>query len=218
MTEIIFNSKPLSDAIKELPRTNSDAVLWGSILVDYLADPNPSVRFHIATSLRDIHPQSENVQMSLIEHLGDDDRNVRIACAQAIASVHPLLPPAQQALTSRLADEQEFEPQFWLAWALLHVEPRDVRAIHVLAKALAARNPAIRVAAAEALSELGARAAPALAALLEAVYDKNSRVREFSTLAISRIQAPQLIQQTTGHSSVELVRRPYQSRHDSGGD
>jgi HEAT repeat protein len=154
-----------------------------------LQDEEAEVRRAAAWSLVRIGRQAAPATPALAKALRDDDPEVRQRVAVALGYIGPLARTAVPALLDVLANDKAWEPRRNAATALGRIgETGEV--VPSLITALPDPDTNVRMAAAEALGLLGAKAAEAVPALLRMITDmSNGRegVRQQAAFALGKI-------------------------------
>ena len=147
-------------------------------LIAALKDENEHVRDSAADVLGDIGPEAKAAVPALIEALKDKVEGDRWSAAAALGRIGPEAVPA---LIAALKDENEHVRDS-AADVLGDIGPEAKAAVPALIEAI--KDDDIRWSAENALGEIGPEAVPAL---VEALKDKDSGVRERATMALGKI-------------------------------
>ena len=201
-------------AADELARLDDDAVPATSALIGALSDDDEHVRWHAARALGAIGaPAAESVP-ALSEALSDEKPMVRAHAARALGEIGDSAGSTFETLVKMLVDPEPVVRRAAMS-AARELSPGPEAAVTAFAKLLADSDPAIVVVALEAiieqgdkavpmlnealknketeywacvgLTELGAKAAPAVPNLIEIVSHEEEEVRLQAMLALAEI-------------------------------
>lgn len=158
-----------------------------------LKDPDPDVRFYVATSLAvAAYGDEANAEAlgqalpSLIEALNDEDARVREIVVGAIGLVKPQPPAAATQPLLELLDDQEPRVRETAVWSLGRISPVPPEVASAILKVLKEDESSdVRGEAATILGELGDPAV--VPALIEALRDSDRYVRQEAVRALREI-------------------------------
>jgi HEAT repeat protein len=174
-----------------LGRMGSDASKAVPALTEGLGDENPDVRREICFALGAIGPDAASATPALAVLLEDENERVSHAAAYALGRIGPDAKAAIPALKQQLDDENMFDRGV-SAWALAFIDPDDAALAKtttpILTKGLENDQAMIRRACANALGNLGPKAASAVDALKAAEKDPDQSVSEAAAAAIKKIK------------------------------
>ena len=156
-----------------------------------LKDKSPAVKVESLVALAEIGSASQPAVADIDSLLTDADPGIRpIACyalGRIGAPAKSSVPKLQKMLSSRIPHERTIA-----AWSLvqIHPEPETVKvAIPLLADAIhGARNPNVRIQAAEALGKVGSGSSVAKDALQTAANDADPAVKKAATEALAKLK------------------------------
>lgn len=121
------------------------------------SDAKPEVRREAALALGEIGPASAPAAEVLAKSLGDKDQAVCCAAAYALGSIGPGAKSAETAL-DKCSLSKNLLLNALAAWALAKIEPEDAdakkKAVSLLSKGLAGKNPHLRRAALRGMLDL----------------------------------------------------------------
>lgn len=150
------------------------------LLVALLGDNDPEMRLFAIDLLGEFGPDVRTLP-ALIAALEDDDPLVRIWAVEQVVKFGAKAKAAIPFLEKRLLPDQSMPPhrQEWFrvtaADAIVRIDPSRTDVLQVLFDALESRNPLCQSVAAEALGDLGSRAAVALPMLRRLHRDEPDR-------------------------------------------
>lgn len=162
-------------------------------LLEVFQNPMASIalRRETAHTLGAIGPAAATAVPALAAALEDHDTRLRHNAGIALGRIGKPAASAAPALEKALALPDDEYMTLVSAWALLKVQPDDVklraRTIPLIAKALGDSEPTVRRGAAEALGALGAEAKVAVPNLQKLLQDPDPSVREAATAALAKI-------------------------------
>ena len=134
------------------------------LLVEALADDDVDMRLLAIDLLDELEPDERSLP-ALIGALGDDEPLVRIWAASRVVRFGPRAKAAISALEKWLTPDESMPPhrQEWFrltaADALVRIDPSRLDILPLLIAALDSHNPLCQLVAAEALGDIGGRAA-----------------------------------------------------------
>ena len=147
--------------------------------------PDDSERFAAVSALTSLGPQSDGVSEALIGALADESALVRTGASRALGGFGARVAPA---LLEALANDPREGIRAGVAPILGNYVGDDDAVTPALAEALGNdQDPGVRTAAARGLSVAGVEAAGAVPALIDALRDEATDVRQWSALALGRI-------------------------------
>jgi HEAT repeat protein len=178
------------------------------ILGRLLTDPTPEVRGYAAQLAGAIGPRAA-VTIPKLRRLLEDDANesvaitpdfsslraVRSDAARALGEIGPASKSAVGRLTEMMTSDPDHEVRASAALAVFRIENGSPAALNALIAGLKddGDTPSDPEAAADALAELGPKAAPAMEALVELLPYHNEFVRSASVAAIAAIGGPEAV-------------------------
>jgi HEAT repeat protein len=166
----------------------------GPFVVEGIRHPNGEVRLAASNLLLQLDVPSVKPAMGLlIEGLRDPSYFVSARCARIFFALGPDAKQAAPALLELLKnpDKDFWEPRSYAAVALAKMGTKEKQMIPALIEGV--QQPAykeVRLHAARTLGDLGALAAPALAALREVARDKDAEVAKAASDALRQIESP----------------------------
>jgi len=162
-----------------------------------LADSDPVYRADSAMAIAAIGPEAAAAVPALEKLLGDEsaEPQARYTAAYALGRVGPAA-MAAEPLLRKLAESDEDLMATVAVWAAIKIKPDDATlfetAVPKLRRALMSEQELVRLEAAVALGEIGARAVSALPLLeMLAEEDPAQAVRQAAAAAVSTIRPPQ---------------------------
>ena len=177
----------LARAEPETQRRHPELVLG---LAAALRDPDAGVRGNAVRGLAVSGETARPAVPALAAALLDSDATVRVLSARALIRIQP--GPASRATAMPVILKSLSDPARSARWAateaLVEVQGEPAAIVPALAERLQ-QDPfnQVRIAAARALRQLGDSAQPALPALLTALTDPDSGVRNVAAAALKRI-------------------------------
>ena len=168
------------------PMTTADDPLPN--LVRTLRSKSAADRLRAAKNLGRLGWLARDAMPALVVALNDEDGKVREAAAQAVGQMGP---EALPTLSSMLGHEDKYVRRH-AVWAMGKLGPLARPALPVLCAALKDCDPRTGSGAAQALGNMGADAAEAVAALAEAMRGTNIVLCRLASKALSQIGTPAL--------------------------
>lgn len=180
-----------AETLAQIEHKNLERILPTLLLA--LKDPDPDVRFYVATSLAvAAYGDEANAEAlgqalpSLIEALNDEDARVREIVVGAIGLVKPQPPAAATQPLLELLDDQEPRVRETAVWSLGRISPVPPEVASAILKVLKEDESSdVRGEAATILGELGDPAV--VPALIEALRDSDRYVRQEAVRALREI-------------------------------
>jgi HEAT repeat protein len=146
-----------------------------------LRNPNGSIACGAASVLGELAANEAPVALILVAALGHADADTRRTAAQAFGRVGPAAVPSLQNALATADEQTKIQAVEALGW----IGPPAATA---LTGALGHADPLVRRHAARALGRLGPAAKVAEPALVRAVSDSDSGVREAAAVALRRVR------------------------------
>ncbi len=159
-------------------------------LVDALEDANPYVRLNAAAYLGKLGTAANKASLSLQKALKDDDPEVRVEAAQAILLIGsgPSVRREAAGVIVNSLDDEEVMAWVRAAGALELFGSEESWAVSRLTAEIHARQTRIRLAAIEALGNIGPGAREALPHLKRLLKDGHWQIRKAAAEASKRIE------------------------------
>ena len=188
------------EAVEKYYYQLDDTVRGLAFVLQY--SPSEALRLRAATVLEGIGPSAQNAVLTLAKALKDRSRKVRVKAAEALMQIGPCAKLAVPALLEAMKDDDAYFRRKAVAALGLIGPPEDPDlAVSALIKALKDKDKLkdrtqaiVPHAAAIALGDYGASAAPAVPALIEATRSPDLMLRRASLVSLGRIRAqPQVI-------------------------
>lgn len=179
------------EAALALGRMGSRADSAVPALTLLLKDKNPRVRMESLVALAEIGPGSKEAISEIESILAGHDLTMRPTACYALGRIGADCKHAIPHLKHLLASRDPLQKTV-AAWAIVQIapEPETIKvAIPLLADALhGARNPSVRLEAAETLGKIGSGSAIATDALKFALKDQDSAVRKAAEVALAQLK------------------------------
>ena len=204
-------------AADALGRIGRNSAASSAALAALLGNPEAQMRSAAAGALGRVGEDAAGSSSALMKLLGDDDPQVRVAAAEALGRIgRPAVPalisslnngnpvylqaavealahvgePAVPELIKALEDgKRPLLARQHAARALGRIGNDKGKVLPALLKRLEDESPLIRIAAIEALGNLGSRAGAATANLIKVIDDRDEEilVREYAITAVARV-------------------------------
>jgi HEAT repeat protein len=161
-------------------------------LIKALRDPHTDVRNQAMTALGAVGPAAKPAVPELVRLARSADRSGRLAALAALGRIGPAAEQAVRDLRKILGNERNDELRRQAAWALGAIGPAARAALPDLRDLLAHRSVNVRVAAAEALWQVGQDAGPVVRILRDELKRAapGSHARGLVASALGRVGPP----------------------------
>lgn len=166
------------------PKPLPDAAV--PVLLTLLKDEKQSVRIDAARVLSGVRPDAGETIDALVNALRDEeDDYIRIEVAQALTGVVP----EREAIEAFVKSLRETDNSFVAETARDALRRMGAPAVPILLESLRGNDPVIRPKAIRALIDLGAQANAAIPQLIEALGDKDVKVRAVAAVALGKFKS-----------------------------